>query len=417
MENPYQNFLRQLKITAKILKLKPQTVKILATPQKVLEFDIPIKMDNGKIKTFKGFRVQHNNFLGPYKGGVRFHPQVSLNEIKGLAAWMMLKCALVDLPFGGSKGGVVVDPKKLSETELEQLSRAYTRKIAPAIGPKIDIPAPDVNTNEQIMTWMLDEYEKQIGEKAPATFTGKPVNRGGSEGRSIATGVGGVFILEMLAEKLKLKRKGTTLVIQGFGNVGYHFAHFAQKSGFRVIAISDSRGAALKQDSDWQMEEVLKFKKKNGTLVGFPSTKSISNQKLLLINTDILAPAALEGVITKKNAGKIQAKVIIEMANGPVTPEADQVLQKRKILSVPDILSNSGGVTVSYFEWLQNIKKEKWSREKVIKNLKNKITKAFEEVWQENKKRGANLRTAAYIVALKKLSSVLCKKKSAVGGS
>lgn len=415
MENPYQNFLRQLKITAKILDLKPSIVETLATPQKILEFKFRVKMDSGKTKTFKGFRVQHNNFLGPYKGGIRFHSKVSLNEIKGLAAWMMLKCALVDLPFGGAKGGVIVDPKKLAEKELERLSRAYIKKISPIIGPKKDVPAPDVNTNEKVMAWMLDEYEKQIGEKAPATFTGKPVNRGGSKGRDIATGLGGVFILEMLAEKLKLKRKDTTLAIQGFGNVGYHFANFAQKSGFKIIAVSDSKGGIVAQNLN--IPKIMTWKKETGSVVGMPETKTITNEKLLEIPADVLVPAALGGVITRKTAERIKAKVIIEMANGPVTPEADQVLQKRKILSVPDILSNSGGVTVSYFEWLQNIKKEKWSREKVIKNLKNKIIKAFEEVWRENKKREVNLRTAAYIVALKKLSSVLYKKKSAVGGS
>lgn len=405
MENPYQNFLEQLKKTAKILNLKPSIVETLATPQKILEFEFPIKMDSGKIKTFKGFRVQHNNFLGPYKGGIRFHPQVSLEGIKALGAWMMLKCALVNLPFGGAKGGIVVDPKKLSEKELERLSRAYIKKISPIIGPKKDVPAPDVNTNEKIMAWMLDEYERQTGKKAPAAFTGKPVKKDGSQGRDIATGVGGVFILEMLAEKLKLKRKGTTLAIQGFGNVGYHFANFAQKSGFKIIAVSDSKGGIVAQNLN--IPKIMAWKKETGSVVGMPETKTITNEKLLETPVDVLVPAALGGVITRKTAGRIKTKIIMEMANGPVTHEADKILERRKIISVPDILANSGGVTVSYFEWLQNIKKEKWRREDVVQKLKNKITKAFEEVWREKIRRKVNLRTAAYIVALKRLTHSL----------
>lgn len=405
MENPYQNFLRQLKKTAKILKLEPRVEKTLATPQRILEFDFPVKMDNGRVKIFKGFRVQHNNFLGPYKGGIRFHPQVSLEEVKALAAWMMLKCAVANLPFGGSKGGVIVDPKKLSEKELERLSRAYIKKISPAIGPKKDVPAPDVNTDEKIMAWMQDEYEKQVGKKTPAAFTGKPVKQSGSKGRGIATGFGGVFVLEKLIQKLKLSKKGITVAVQGFGNVGYNFAYFALKSGFRVVAVSDSKGGVV--SNSLNIKKIMAWKKKTGSVVNFPGTEKITNENLLELPVDILVPAALENVINKKNASKIKAQAIIEMANGPVTPEADRILQRKNILSVPDILANSGGVTVSYFEWLQNIKKEKWSQEKVIKKLKNKISKAFEEVWQESKKRKVNLRTAAYIVALNRLTNRL----------
>lgn len=401
MENPYQNFLRQLKKTAKILKLEPRVEKTLATPQRILEFDFPVKMDNGRVKIFKGFRVQHNNFLGPYKGGIRFHPQVSLEEVKALAAWMMLKCAVANLPFGGSKGGVIVDPKKLSEKELERLSRAYIKKISPAIGPKKDVPAPDVNTDEKIMAWMQDEYEKQVGKKTPAAFTGKPVKQSGSKGRGIATGFGGVFVLEKLIQKLKLSKKGITVAVQGFGNVGYNFAYFALKSGFRVVAVSDSKGGVV--SNSLNIKKIMAWKKKTGSVVNFPGTEKITNENLLELPVDILVPAALENVINKKNASKIKAQAIIEMANGPVTPEADRILQRRKIISVPDVLANSGGVTVSYFEWFQNIRKEKWSQEKVIKKLKNKISKAFGKVWQEKERRRIDLRTGAYIIALKRL--------------
>ncbi len=409
MESPYQNFLKQLQKTARILKLNPVVKKTLATPQRILEFNFPVKMDNGQEKIFKGFRVQHNNFLGPYKGGIRFHSQVSLDEVKALAAWMMLKCAVANLPFGGGKGGVIINPKKLSEGELKRLSKGYVKKISSAIGPKKDVPPPDVNTNDKIMAWMLTEYENQLGEKAPAAFTGKPIKKGGSKGRDIATGIGGVFVLEKLTKRLKLKKKENTVAIQGFGNVGYFFALFAQKSGFKIIAVSDSKGGITSASLD--AEKVMAWKKKTGSVVNFPGTKKISNKKLLELPVDILVPAALENVIDDKNASKIEARAIIEMANGPVTPKADQILKKRKILSVPDILANSGGVTVSYFEWLQNMKKEKWSKDKVIKKLKNRISKAFEEVWQEAEKRKVNLRTAAYIVALKRL------KGGAAGGS
>lgn len=407
MVDPFQNYLIQLDKAAKILGFGSLKKKRLKTPDKIIKVKFPVRMDNGQSKTFQGFRVQFNNALGPYKGGIRFHPQVSLAEVKALAAWMAIKCAVADLPFGGGKGGVIVDPKKLSSKELERLSRAYVGAIWQNIGPDFDVPAPDVNTNPEIMAWMLAEYEKLIGRKEPATFTGKPIERGGSQGRVEATGAGGVFVLTALAQKLKIKNEKLKIAVQGFGNVGYFFALLAQQAGFRVVALADSRGGAVMESGQWQMEKVLAHKQKKGSLVGFPGSQPVDQEKFFQLPVDVLVPAALENVITGQNAAQIKAKVIIEMANGPVTPEADKILEKRKIISVPDVLSNSGGVTVSFFEWFQNKKSERWSKAKVMLKLKKKITTAFQAIWQEAKKRKVSLRDAAYILALKRIAEAM----------
>ena len=417
MTDPFKNYLTQIEKVDKVLKLDPVVKKELKTPQNIIDVDFPVKMDNGKTRLFRGFRVQFNNARGPYKGGIRFHPQVNLAEVKALAAWMAIKCAVADLPFGGGKGGVIVDPKKLSEKELEALSRAYVKAIHQYIGPDVDVPAPDVNTNPQIMAWMVEEYEKLVGKKAPAIITGKPIDMGGSEGRTEATGQGGFYILEELVKKLNLTPEKTTISIQGFGNVGYYFALLAQKAGFKIIAVSDSKGAVFVPNG-LDPIATLDCKKKHGQVAGcycigsvcdLAYGRPISNKELLELEVDVLVPAALENVISKENADKIKAKTIIELANGPVTPEADEILQKRSIVSVPDVLANSGGVTVSYFEWLQNKKEEHWQKEKVNQKLKEKITKAFSDIWQEAETRQISLRDAAYILAIKRIVEAMKK--------
>jgi len=417
MSNPFENYLTQLKKVGEF----PQLEK----PQKIIEVSFPVKMDNGEIKIFRGFRVQFNNARGPYKGGIRFHPQVDLSEVKALAAWMAIKCAVASIPFGGGKGGVVVNPKELSEGELERLSRAYIRAIYRDIGPEIDVPAPDVNTNPQIMSWMTDAYASECKVQSAkckiseseilATFTGKPVDKGGSEGRVEATGQGGVFVLASLAQKSKVENSKLKVAIQGFGNVGYYFAKAAQKTGFEVVAVSDSRGGIVISNLKTQIsnpnlksqnlnvEGIMKWKKETGSVIDFSGTERITNEELLTLPVDILVPAALENVVNAKNAKEIKARAIVEMANGPVTPEADEILGKREIISVPDVLANSGGVTVSYFEWLQNRKGEHWEKGAVLAKLEEKITQAFEAVWTEAEGRKISLRQAAYSLAVSRI--------------
>lgn len=403
----FQNALKQLDLANNYLKIDQAILKIIRKPQKTLKFLLKFKMDNGKIRIFRSYRVQHDNSRGPYKGGLRFHPNVSLDEVKALAFWMSFKCAVVDIPFGGAKGGIIVNPKKLSLAELEGLTRAYVGKIYPYIGPKKDIPAPDVGTNPQIMKWFLDEYSRIRGKLSPASITGKPIEIGGSEGREIATGFGGAIVLKELTKKLKLIPDKTTIAIQGLGNVGYHAASSLDKMGFKIVALSDSKGAIFSQDKKLNPEEVLKYKKQTGSVLGFAQTKKISNQDLLELPVDVLVPAALENQITKENAPKIKAKVILELANGPTTPEADQILAQRKIEVIPDILANAGGVTVSYFEWLQNLKNEHWTLNRVLEKLKEKMTKAFEEVDCFAQEYQVNYRTAAYILATKRIAEAI----------
>lgn len=417
--NAFENALNQLQKAISYLSLNSYQVDRLKHPEKVITVDFPVKMDDGEEEIFHGFRVQHNSKRGPYKGGIRFHPQVDMSEVKALAFWMAIKCAVCDIPMGGGKGGVEVDPKKLSKTELERLSRAYARAIADDIGPYVDVPAPDVNTTPEIMKWMVDEYikskvksqklEVEDQKKLIATFTGKPVNFGGSLGRTEATGRGGSYVLLALLEKLNNKQRITnnkklTVAVQGFGNVGFYIAKFCHEKGMRVVALSDSKGGVvvrnLSKDS-FDPEEVLKHKNETGDIQEMG--KKISNEELLELPVDILIPAALENQITQENAGKIKAKVILEMANGPTTSEADEFLFKKGIIIVPDVLANSGGVTVSYFEWDQNLKGEKWSEKDVNKKLKEKMENAFEAVWKVSQKKKCDLRTAAFIVGIQRI--------------
>ena len=387
--------------TGQKLNLTQEEIDFIIQPDRVIEVKVPVKMDNGVIKTFVGYRSQHNNVLGPYKGGIRFHQNVSREEVIALSTLMTLKCAANNLPLGGGKGGVIVNPKGLSEGELERLSRTYAQKIAPFIGEDVDVPAPDVNTDGKIMMWMLDEYEKTIGKKSPATFTGKPVESGGSLGRTEATGRGGVIVMENLLKALN--KDYQTIAVQGFGNVGYYFAQIAYEKGYRIIALSDSKGG-IYNENGLNPEEVMKVKEETGSVINFKDGKVISNEELLELPVDVLVPAALENVITKDNASKIQAKVIIEMANGPITEEAYPILESKGIISAPDILANGGGVIVSYFEWLQNKKNEKWSEDEVNQKLEEQLTTAFNEIYNISKEFNTDLKEAAFISALKKIT-------------
>lgn len=436
MQNAFENALKQLEKAIRHLNLTESQIDRLSNAEKIINVNFPVRMDSGEEEIFHGFRVQHNSVRGPYKGGIRFHPQVDMNEVKALAFWMAIKCAVADIPMGGGKGGVEVDPKKLSKRELERLSRSYVRAIASDIGPYMDVPAPDVNTTPQIMKWMVEEYieaklkthpqtggskvktDKKEISKLMATFTGKPVEFGGSEGRTEATGRGGYHVLLSLLKKLKLKGrygKQLTVAVQGFGNVGYYIAKFLYEEGFRVVALSDSRGAILVNDitkESFNPELVLKCKKEKGNLnecycVGSVCDlrfgKPVSNDQLLELAVDILVPAALENQITGENAGKIKAKVVLEMANGPTIPEADEILYKKKVVVVPDVLANSGGVTVSFFEWEQNLNYKHWTEVEVNKKLKRKMEEAFDNVWNISLKRKVDLRTAAFILAVKRI--------------
>ena len=380
--------------------------------QRILKKRISIKLDNGKRKSFLAYRAQHNNARGPFKGGVRFHPAVSEDEIKALSFWMTIKCALLDLPFGGAKGGVKVDPKKLSLSELERLSVKYAEFITPHIGPQCDIPAPDVNTNEQVMAWMLKEHENIVGCQEPAAFTGKPVELGGSLGRTEATGQGGVYILESYAKLKKLNPRKTKVAVQGFGNVGYWFATLAKKAGFKVVAVSDSSGAVY-IEKGVPLEKLAELKKEYGSLKKVAEKNKytfINNEQLLSLGVDILVPAALENAINKDNADNIQAKVILEMANGPITKEAEETLSRNGIEVLPDVLYNAGGVVVSYFEWLQNLKEESWSEKKVNSKLKKMMNKAFKEVFKVKKEKSISYRQAAYLLAVRRVVDAMIKK-------
>ncbi len=400
MTSAFDNAMKQLDQVAPFLGEKyNRGLKLLRTPQKILSKKISIKLDTGKRKSYQVYRVQFNNARGPFKGGIRFHPNVNLDEVKTLSFWMTVKCAVVGIPYGGSKGGIAVDPAALSFNELKRLSFAYSDFVAPYIGPWQDVPAPDVNTDGQIMAWMLEEYEKKTGQHAPATFTGKPIELGGSQGRTEATGVGGVTVLKEYLKKCPTspRLRGTKLAVQGFGNVGYWFAHFAQKEGFKVVAISDSKGG-IYNPKGLDVDQVWREKEKNGQIKA-----NITNEELLTLPVDVLVPAALENAITTQNAGRVRAKVVFEMANGPTTPEADEILAKRKIDVIPDVLANAGGVTVSYFEWAQNLSGYYWEKEEVLTKERKIMIKAFDDICGVVKEKKVTYRKAAFILAIKRI--------------
>ncbi len=407
--NPFANAIAQLDKAQKIAQFPRNFIERMKTPDRYVEVSIPIMMDDGSERIFHGFRSQHNNARGPYKGGIRFHPNVDLDEVRALSFWMTFKTAVVNVPFGGGKGGIIVDPKKLSENEIEKLSRGYIKKMYPVLGPELDVPAPDVNTGEKIMGFMLDEYEKIIDKKAPATFTGKAVLNGGSEGRTEATGFGGgVVVREALAfgavSSGGVSANGATVAIQGFGNVATYFMQSMADQGLKVVALSDSKGGIYNKDGiDLSLANA--HKKSSGSLSGLAGTTDITNEKLLELEVDILVPSALENVLTAQNAVDVKAKLIIEMANGPTTSDADEIFEKRGIVVIPDILANSGGVATSYFEWYQNMHNEKWSREDVLKKLDILMVSAFKDVVSLKEKYNTTFRNAAYILAAQRIES------------
>src|ERR1700758_3073534 len=366
--NPFRIAQIQFDMAAEYLKLDPGLRQILRTPKRVLEVSIPTKMDNGQMKVFTGYRVQHNVSRGPAKGGLRYHPNVTLDEVKALAAWMTWKTATVNLPYGGAKGGIICDPKHMSKGELERMTRRYAAEIQPIIGPEIDIPAPDVYTDSQTMAWIMDTYSMTVGHASPGVVTGKPVSIGGSEGRTDATGRGVLFVAEEACKVKKINFRGAAVAIQGFGNVGSAVARLFAERKAKIIAISDSRGG-VHNPRGIDPLRALRYKERSGTVVGMPGASRISNDKILSLKFAILLPAALENAITLHNADQIKAKIVAEAANGPTTPHADEVLARKNIFVLPDVLANAGGVTVSYFEWVQNLQGAVWQENEVVGKL------------------------------------------------
>src|SRR3989338_8896902 len=392
----------QVDKVAKILNLGQAELDILTIPKRILTFSFPVKLDSKDIRYFTGYRVQFNDARGPTKGGIRFHPDVNLEEIKTLAFLMTLKCAVVNLPYGGAKGGVMIEPKRFSENELEKVSRGYIREINNFIGPDIDITAPDVNTDSKIMAWMLDEYEKLKGRHSPAAITGKPIALHGSKAREFSTSMGGAYVLHELAESFDMKPRKTTVAVQGFGNVGMNIARILHEWGYKVIAVSDSRSGIYNKNG-LNIKDVISYKEKTGRLSKFKGSQEISNEELLELKTDVLVPAALEDQITKKNANNVKAKLILEMANRPITPEADDILLDKNIFVVPDILANAGGVVVSYFEWVQNSMNFYWSEREVLERLKAYMTNAVKELSKVCTDFKCDMRKSLYITAVKKI--------------
>ncbi len=402
--NPFTMAQEQFCAAAKAIGLEQDFVEILKEPEKVLTVNIPIPMDDGSVKTFTGYRSQHSHALGPTKGGIRFHQDVTIDEVKALSMWMTWKCAVVELPYGGGKGGITVNPKLLSSHELEHLSRGYIRAVSRFIGPEIDVPAPDVNTTPKIMAWMMDEYEKIVGHHAPGVITGKPVELNGSLGRDTATSLGGWFALKEALQSVPAKRK--TVAIQGYGNAGYNAAKIFEDNGFNVVAVSDSQGA-IYNEGGFHADEVLEHKAKTKSVKGFKGSKEITNTELLELDVDILVPSALEGVITDKNANEVKAKIILELANGPLTPKADKILYEKDTFIIPDILANAGGVVVSYFEWVQNTSGYYWTKEKVRDKLEERMKVAFNSMHGICHKENCNTREASYRKAIARISGAL----------
>lgn len=415
----FQNTLDLIEKAAKLMKLDPNVKEILSNSNRIIEVGIPVKMDSGKIKVFRGFRVQHSNLAGPYKGGIRYHPKVDMEEVKALATLMSFKCAVAGLPLGGGKGGVIVDPKELSIGELERLTRKYTELIAPFIGPELDVPAPDVNTDGQIMAWIADEYSRVTGKNALGVVTGKPLPVGGSLGREKATARGGFYVLqEVMAEK-GLRPEDTTVVIQGFGNAGANAARILDKAGFKIIAASDSKGGIHCKDGIHAIKAIkCKMEKGSihectvGTGVDYHVSKGatcsrVTNEELLELECDLLILSALENQVTEKNAPKIKTKMILELANGPVNPAADEILEKKGIEVIPDILANAGGVTVSYFELVQNQMNYYWPKDEIQERLKVIMVNGWQRVREAAEKYKVSLRMAAFITALSRLQELM----------
>jgi len=407
--NPFEIAQQQLDAAAKLLKLDPATHELLRWPRREYKFTLPVRMDNGKVKVFHAYRVQYNDARGPNKGGLRWHPDETIDTVRALAAWMTWKCSVVDIPLGGGKGGVTCNPKELSDGEKERLARAYIRVVGRELGVHRDVPAPDVYTTPQIMAWMMDEYETIVGHSHPGVITGKPIPLGGSQGRGDATARGGVYTVREALKLMKMDPKKTTYAIQGFGNAGQFAATLHQEilGGGTLIAVSDSSGGVISREG-MEPKKIVEHKLKTGKVGGFPGTKPISNEDLLELEVDVLYPSALENVITAKNAAKIKAKVSAELANGPTTPEADEILYKNGVNVIPDFLCNAGGVTVSYFEQVQNTYNYYWTIEDVYKQLDAKMTKAYHAVYEMSQKHKVHGRVAAYMVAVARVAEA-CK--------
>ncbi len=405
-EDAWEMALRQFNIAADHLPLKRGIREFLAQPKRELTVNFPVKMDDGSVRIFQGHRVHHSTVLGPTKGGIRYHPDVTLNEVRALAMWMTWKCAIVGLPFGGAKGGVVVNPKELSQEELEHLTRRYATEIEILMNPQGDIPAPDVGTTPQTMAWIMDTYSMHLGHSTPSVVTGKPISIGGSQGRVEATGRGVMIAAREAMRQVEKQLAGAKVAVQGFGNVGAIAAYLLRDQGCVVVAASDSSGGVA-NPKGLDPRALLKYKEDHGSVVGFPGTTRISNEELLEIDCDILVPSALEGQITGENAPRVKAKLIVEGANGPLTPDADVALAKRGVTVIPDILANSGGVIVSYFEWVQGLQQFFWTEEEVNQNLERIMIRSFGQVRKTSQDKHVDMRTAALIRAIDRVAEAL----------
>lgn len=394
--------MRELENLYIYLELSTEELDLLDMPRRSFTVHFPVHMDSGKTKMFLGHRVQYNDARGPTKGGIRFHPELTLDDVRDLAFLMALKCAVVNIPFGGAKGGVAVNPKELSRRELELVTRGYIRAISDYIGPYKDIPAPDVYTDEKIMVWILDEFEKIKGEHVPGVVTGKPIELGGSKARSYSTSLGGIHVLEEAMKKTKMNKTGSDIAIQGFGNVGKNAARILHQTGYKITAVSDSKGGIINKDG-LNIPEVMKHKQKTGSVVDFPGSKNITNEELMVSDCDILIPAALSEQLNEYNAKDVKAKLVLELANAPTTIEADGIFQDKKILVIPDILANAGGVVVSFFEWVQNLNNDYWEEEKVLEKLKDNMVASFNDVYGMCTQENSSMRRAAYQLAVKRI--------------
>ena len=413
--NIFSDAIKRLDRAFEFAEIDAEAVERLKHPKAILQVAVPVRMDDGSLRIFEGYRVRHDDSRGPGKGGVRFHPDVNLHEVKALAFWMTCKCAVVGIPYGGAKGGVVVNPKELSRLELERLSRGFIRQIAEFIGPETDIPAPDVYTNAMIMGWMMDEYSKMRGRRTPAVITGKPIPLGGSLGREDATGRGAYYCIKELEKQKGWDPRQIRVAVQGFGNAGQHVARLLHEDRYRIVAVSDSKGGIYKEEG-FDIPSLIRFKNESrqlkavycdGSVCEMVDADTISNEELLALDVDVLIPAALENVITRENAGEVRAPVIVEVANGPTTSEGDEVLNEAKRLVVPDILANAGGVTVSYFEWVQNKQGYYWTEGLVRERLKEIMSREFNAVYELADRHGIDMRTAAYAHALNRIGQAI----------
>lgn len=409
MQNPFENALKQLDRATKLQTFNQDFLAQMRVPKREIQVNIPIKMDDGTQKIFTGYRVQHNDARGPFKGGIRYHQETNIDEVRALAFWMAIKCAVVGIPMGGGKGGITVDPKILSVGELERLTRGWTRAMSDVIGPEKDVPAPDVNTTPREMDWVADEFKKTSIYSHPlAVVTGKTVDGGGSLGRGTATGDGGYFVFEGLRERLGISKESCRVVVQGFGNAGHQMADLFCQNGYKVVGLSDSRSGIFNPDG-LDVKAVDEHKKNTGAVQNFSQAQNITNAELLELDCDVLVPAALENQITELNAPRIKARAIIEVANGPTTPEADEILTSRGVPVVPDVLANAGGVIVSFFEWEQNMKDEKWTEGQVAEKLKETMQAALTAVWNKKTVLNCSVREAAFVVALERIEAAMLK--------